>query len=247
MKIYFIILLLLLACSNKESRTIVHTSEKTNLLINQDDSSSSKKITMIDQEVNKVPNRFNINVFNRNKDGDEYHFTDQYNMKVRQIVWYDCDGQEIEGYTDERSLTNSGFLYSANYDSNGCMKTYEVSFYDAVLKKYNCDKKGNLILSEDYDALYKFAIDDLIALFRRELNIDINDSRICRNVERFPDDNILKCPQYLVYINKSPESWEYTGYIIHGNTGKILFKINRFINDKRGSLIDNYMEVNRKK
>lgn len=236
-----------MACSNKESRTIVHTSEKTNLLINQDDSSSSKKITMIDQEVNKVPNRFNINVFNRNKDGDEYHFTDQYNMKVRQIVWYDSDGQKIEGYTDERSLTNSGFLYSANYDSNGYMKTFEVSFYDAILKEYNCDINGNLILSEDYDELYKFKIDDLIALFRRELNIDINDSRICRNVERFPDDNILKCPQYLVYINKSPDSWEYTGYIIHGNTGKILFKINRFINDKRGSLIDNYMETNRKK
>ena len=62
----------------------------------------------------------------------------------------------------------------------------------------------------------------------------------------FPDDEFLKCPQYLVYINKSPNSWEYTGYIIHGNTGKILFQINRFINDKRGSLIDNYMETKRK-
>ena len=246
MKIYIIALLLLLACSNKESRTIVHTSEKIDLSINQDDSSSSKKIIMIDPSDFKVPKKFNISIFNQHKDGDEYHFTDKYDMNVRQIVWYDSDGQKIEGYTDERNHPNSGYLYSGYYDPDGFIKSYEISFYDAILKKYNCETPNNFVLSDDYDALYNFTVENLITLFRLELNVDITDSRICRNVERFPDDEFLKCPQYLVYINKSPNSWEYTGYIIHGNTGKILFQINRFINDKRGSLIDNYMETKRK-
>lgn len=247
MKIYIVALLLLLACGNKESRTVRHTSEKTDLLINRDDSSSIKKTVMIDQKDFRVPKIFNISIFNRRKDGDEYHFTDQYDMKVRQIVWYDSDGQKIEGYTDERSQLNSGYIYSGNYDSDGLMKSFEFSFYSAILKKYVCDTEGNLVLSKEYDTLYEFTVENLIALFQQKLNIDITDSRICRNVERFPDDEFLKCPQYLVYINKSPNSWEYTGYIIHGNTGKILFQVDRFVNDKRGSLIDNYMEINRKK
>ncbi|WP_300728366.1 hypothetical protein [uncultured Bacteroides sp.] len=189
MKINFIALfLLLLACSNKESEKMTDTSgetdstmnnslpsgssvkgadasEKTDLSITPDDSSSSKKIVMIDPSDFKVPLRFNISVFNRNKDGSQYHFIDKNGVDVRQIVWHDYKTQKIKGYTEERN-PNSGYLYRGDYDADGLLKSYKISFYDVALKKYSREPSGNFVLSEDYDVLYKFTIEDLIAIWK---------------------------------------------------------------------------------
>lgn len=201
---------------------------------------------MINQEDCKISRWFDIDTFNYYKDGDEYHYTDKNGMNVRQIVWYVVDSDEIEGYIEERSKPGSGYHYTGLYYPDGSLKTYIVSFYDADIKKQDYDSRGQLIRLEDYELVYKFTVNDLIRMFLHTLNLDIRDTRICRGVERDTADEYLSCPYYLVKVSKAIDSWQYTGYLIHGHTGKILFQVDRTVNDKRGSILDNYQEYKRK-
>lgn len=201
---------------------------------------------MINQEDCKISRWFDIDTFNHSKDGDEYHYIDKCGMNVRQIVWYVADSDEIEGYIEERSAPGSGYQHSGLYYPDGSLKTCIFSFYDADIKRQDYDSQGQLIRLEDYESGYKFTVNDLIRLFLHTLNLDIRDTRICRGVERYAGDEYLRCPYYLVEVNKVITPWQYTGYIIHGHTGKMLFRVDRRENDKRGSILDNYKEHNSK-
>ena len=112
---------------------------------------------------------------------------------------------------------------------------------------YDYDTSGNIINQKDMDAkvLHKFSLDKLIQKFAIEFKVNIEDTRYCNSVYIYFSEQLGK-PIYVLRILKNTEG-AYTGYIIDGNNGKTLFSVERFMNDKMGSIEDNYLERLNKK
>ena len=107
----------------------------------------------------------------------------------------------------------------------------------------NYDETGQLIKKIDYDKPYKFSIEDLIKKMKNEYDIDLLDVERVSYVSRYEEKKDVNLPLYEVcykYSSLNNNKVEY--YLINGTTGETLFTIKRYLGDKQGSLLDNYLD-----
>ncbi|HEX8577215.1 MAG TPA: hypothetical protein VF677_13050 [Flavobacterium sp.] len=153
-------------------------------------------------------------------------------------------------YTEEIQNTTTPYTTYKYFHKNGILKTSVIRFYGfptGISKEY--DQSGKVIKQTDWDKDYKFSIEDLVKKMKEEYDVDImNVSRISR-VHRFVEKKELKIPLYEIWSREEINRIRLKCYLINGNTGEVLFINERFQGDKKGSLLQNYLDSskNRKK
>ena len=95
----------------------------------------------------------------------------------------------------------------------------------------------------DYDKPYKFSIEDLIKKMKDDYKVDLLDVKHVISLYRYEEKKELNIPLYEIWYNYDDLNRNNVEcYLINGTTGETLFTIKRFLGDKKGSLLQNYLD-----
>ena len=109
------------------------------------------------------------------------------------------------------------------YIKTGVLKKGTTLFYGmSIGKTHTCDEKGKLIKEENWDAPYKVSVEELIAICKQKLNLDLMDISLDLTIRRYNKENPI-------YIIRIPDPDTMTGieakYItISADNGEILLE-----------------------
>ena len=109
------------------------------------------------------------------------------------------------------------------YIKTGILRKGTTLFYGmSIGKTYTYNEKGKLIKEENWDAPYKVSVEELIAICKRKLNLDLMDMSLKLTVERYNEEKAI-------YIIRIPDPDTMTGieakYItISADNGEILLE-----------------------
>ena len=128
--------------------------------------------------------------------------------------------------TKQIKLTNiiDPYVYVYRYYAKTNILMQETKFFYSVLigKTYTYNEKGKLIKEENWDAPYKVSVEELIAICKQKLNLDLMDISLDLTIHRYDKEN----PFYIIRI---PDPDTMTGieakYItISATNGEILLE-----------------------
>jgi len=135
----------------------------------------------------------------------------------------------IDGNYYSENIKKVNSPYSINYrfyKNSYNIRSSGTSFYDAATGIYNeYDENGKIVKSIDYNNIYKFSIQDLIALFKSKYKIDLTTSKdIVHVVSTYRNNtNIQITPEYTILIRgKSPK---FRQIKVNGINGKIILDL----------------------
>ena len=123
-------------------------------------------------------------------------------------------------------LTNiiDPYMYVYRYYPKTNILMQETKFFYSVLigKTYTYNEKGKLIKEENWDAPYKVSVEELIAICKQKLNLDLMDISLDLTIHRYDKENPI-------YIIRIPDPDTMTGieakYItISADNGEILLE-----------------------
>ena len=109
------------------------------------------------------------------------------------------------------------------YIKTGVLKKGTTLFYGmSIGKTHTCDEKGKLINEENWDATYKVSVEELIAICKQKLNLDLLDKSLKITIHRYNEEKAI-------YISRIPDPDTMTGieakYItISADNGEILLE-----------------------
>ena len=109
------------------------------------------------------------------------------------------------------------------YIKTGVLKKGTTLFYGmSIGKTHTCDEKGKLIKEENWDAPYKVSVEELIAICKQKLNLDLLDKSLKITIHRYNEEKAI-------YIIRIPDPDTMTGieakYItISADNGEILLE-----------------------
>ena len=124
-----------------------------------------------------------------------------------------------------------------------CIASYKEFYKNIIgfLTEYN--EIGKLIKEIDYDKPYKFSIEDLIKKMKDDYKVDLLDVKHVISLYRYEEKKELNIPLYEIWYNYDDLNRNNVEcYLINGTTGETLFTIKRFLGDKKGSLLQNYLD-----
>ena len=128
--------------------------------------------------------------------------------------------------TKQIKLTNiiDPYMYVYRYYPKTNILMQETKFFYSVLigKTYTYNEKGKLIKEENWDAPYKVSVEELIAICKQKLNLDLMDISLDLTIHRYDKENPI-------YIIRIPDPDTMTGieakYItISADNGEILLE-----------------------
>ena len=97
-------------------------------------------------------------------------------------------------------LTNiiDPYMYVYRYYPKTNILMQETKFFYSVLieKTYTYNEKGKLIKEENWDAPYKVSVEELIAICKQKLNLDLMDISLDLTIHRYDKEN----PIYIIRI-----------------------------------------------
>ncbi|WP_448822234.1 hypothetical protein [Capnocytophaga sp.] len=109
------------------------------------------------------------------------------------------------------------------YIKTGILRKGTTLFYGmSIGKTHTCDEKGKLIKEENWDAPYKVSVEELIAICKQKLNLDLLDKSLKITIHRYNEEKAI-------YIIRIPVPDTMTGieakYItISADNGEILLE-----------------------
>ena len=109
------------------------------------------------------------------------------------------------------------------YIKTGVLRKGTTLFYGmSIGKTYTYNEKGKLIKEENWDAPYKVSVEELIAICKQKLNLDLMDISLDLTIHRYDKENPI-------YIIRIPDPDTMTGieakYItISADNGEILLE-----------------------
>jgi hypothetical protein len=130
---------------------------------------------------------------------------------------------KVNGYWENRKYPNSPYRFVCSYDANGLLIHTLTTFYSiefGVIRYY--DNLGNITQEKDLDIPYKFCIDNLIDKMSDEYEIDILNSKLIWDVNRYFMKEI-NIPFYEISVRDLiiTDGIIYV-YLINGSTGETL-------------------------
>ena len=167
--------------------------------------------------------KFNIEAFNRNKDGNNWVYTLPDGTKIRQF------GVAGTGFIEDKTPLQSAYTYRTLYNLQGYVIATGQQFYSfftGIEKRY--DGHGNLIEEKNRDEGFAFSVEDLAAKMLADYKIDILNSdnvyRLARgiqNVDPLVSSYIVDC-----YDLASPQPQQAViSFLVDGTTGEVLHTI----------------------
>lgn len=108
-----------------------------------------------------------------------------------------------------------------------------------VEREYN--ENEILIKETDWDKPFSISIEQLGRIMQERYEINILDRNNIVTMYRYKEDDLIKQPLYEIYVKDKHNDLKTHCYIINGNTGETLFTTTRFMEEKRGSLLDEYL------
>ncbi len=193
----------------------------------------SKGSQMNKQEINHF---FDINKFEKNRNGSEWNFTISNGTQVRQI-------KESDGYTVEMRPVNSAYVYSSGYNKKGEITITGVRFYGNGVKKWiYFNDKQEIIKEIDNDQPYPFSIEALAELLKDNYGINLYDPRQILVMQRYIDTTNTHKPVYVVYAFQKNSTNKLDGLLIDGETGKVLFQMESYLRSE-SSVYDEYIKT----
>ena len=163
--------------------------------------------------------KFNIELFNRNKDGNNWVYTLSDGTKIRQ---FEIAGT---GYIEDRTPLQSAYTYRTLYDLQGRVITTVKEFYSfftGVEKHY--DGHGNLIKEVSRDEGFAFSVEDLAAKMLADYKVDILNSDNIYKLNRGQNiDPPFSFYQVYCYDLASPAPDQAViAFLVNGTTGEVL-------------------------
>ncbi|MFV0329226.1 MAG: hypothetical protein ACK5KL_05260 [Dysgonomonas sp.] len=206
-------------CSSQQSND--KNSEKINDTLN------------ISKSKNDNMERFNIGEFDDNRHYNDYSFITPEGVTV-----FQCKVED--GYIEEWQYSN-GYINIKYFYPDGALKIKGYRFHnlDCGVWKYY-DEQGNVIKDVNWNASFKFSVEDLINMMKRSEDIDLLDGKSLFSIERYEKNNIHKS-LYAIWINSIENANMVDCFMIDGDNGDILFKRSRYKIGKNGSFLDEYL------
>lgn len=179
----------------------------------------SKEYQMNKPEINYF---FDINKFEKNRSGSEWNFTLSNGTRVRQF-------KTSDGFVLETTPPSSAYVYSSGYNKKGEITITGVRFYGNGVKKWiYFNDKQQIIKEIDNDKPYPFTIEALAKLLKDNYDIDLYDKNQILVMQRYMDNLNMHKPVYVVYAYQKKETGKLDGLLIDAETGKVLFKIEKY-------------------
>lgn len=144
---------------------------------------------------------------------------------------------------EEKEIDSPYELTKSYYTKNNQLKLSINKFYSlsyGFLREY--DENGNLIKEKDLDKNYKFSINDLIKKMKNEFGIDITDINKTQDVYRYSLNKKVDKAFYEVSIKSEIGGEVLKQFLIDGNTGKLLYRINQSPEEKKGDIYNQYLK-----
>ena len=175
----------------------------------------SKEYQMNKQEINYF---FDINKFEKNRNGSEWNFNLPNDVKIRQI-------KRSNGfYIVEVRPYSYDYVYSSVYNEKGELTTTSARFYgNPIGKLIYFNNRQQIIKEVDNDASYPLSIEALAKLLKDNYGIDLYDSSQIQVMQRYIDTLNTHKPVYVVYAYQKNSTNDIGCYLIDGETGKVLF------------------------
>ncbi|OTQ52717.1 hypothetical protein [Gilliamella apis] len=171
---------------------------------------------------------FDINKFEKNRDGSEWNFTLSNGTQVRQIGG-------SNDYVVETNPLNSGYVYVSVYNKKGEITITGLRFYGNDIKKWiYFNDKQQIIKEIDNDALYPLSIEDLANILKDRYKIDLFNKQQIFSMKRYIDTINMHKPLYIicVYSQNDLHNNMLMYYLIDGTTGKTLYESESYIREK---------------
>lgn len=193
-----------------------------------------KEYQMSKQEINYF---FDINKFEKNRDGSEWNFTLSNGTRIRQI-------RSSNGlYIVEVMPYNYDYVFSSIYNENGELTTTNARFYgNPIGKLIYFNDKQQIIKEIDNDQPYPFTIEALAKLLKDNYDIDLYDKNQILVMQRYMDNLNMHKPVYEVYAYQKKETNKLDGLLIDGETGKVLFQMESYLRSE-SSVYDEYIKT----
>lgn len=192
-----------------------------------------------------------VEYFNENKYKD-WKFNEEYSSSNdkrytkgnywARILFYNGE------YTEEIQDITTHYTTYKYFHKNSTLKTSVIKFYGFPIGTSNeHDENGKLVKETNWDKDYKLSIEELGKKMKEEYNVDIMDINKISNIHRFVEKKDLKIPLYEIWSREEINKIKLKCYLINGNTGETLLINERFQGDKKGSLLQNYLDSMKKK
>jgi hypothetical protein len=201
--LYFLSYLMLVNCSGQK-----------NTLNNSKTNGMSEKIDI--EKMKSISNKSDATVVGAN--GQATHTTEyEHSETLSNTAIQTFSGNDINGYVIKETHPSKPFVMYKEYYKNGYLKLKGETFKQGNFKNgiwYAFDDSGKSLTEINYDAGYKFAIDDVLkVLDEKKINIHHKDTRVMRT------ENTDK-PIWTVQWRENPEQKEMMK--LDGIDGKIL-------------------------
>ena len=168
------------------------------------------------------PKQLNISEFNAKRERSSYRFVDTNGMEVRQIVKTEFPSGNVIKYIEERKYPNSPYTFYSEYGANGnIVKNGTLFYYVSIGINRYYDTLGNVIKKENTDALFHLSIDDLRKKMKDEYDIDIFNTILVGNVNRYFVKEV-NMSFYEVEVKDPVVDLIVHIYLIDDSTGKTL-------------------------
>ncbi|MEN2416393.1 hypothetical protein [Flavobacterium mesophilum] len=189
---------------------------------------------------NETMKNFDINKYKGIKLDSEIDTS--FNDKNKNIrITSDKKNIQVEEVEKDNPFKTTIVYFKNNKKINSSIKRF-YTIPTGISKEY--DENGNLKKETDWDKNYGFTLDNLIQKMNTEYKIDITNVDKTFDINRFIVNQV---PYYEVYSKDIENSQKLHCFIIDGKKGKTLFTTIRYINDKNGSLYDQYINSIKKK
>jgi hypothetical protein len=200
---YFLSYLILINCSGQKNSV---KNSKTN--------SMSEKIDI--EKMKSLSAKSDATVVGAN--GQASHTTEyEHSEMLSNTATQSFSGNDINGYIIKETYPSKAFIIYKEYHKNGYLKLKGETFKQGNFKGgtwYSFDDTGKSIAEINYDAAYKFTIDDVLkVLDEKKINLHHKDTKIMRI------ENTDK-PIWTVQWRENPEHKEIMK--LDGINGKIL-------------------------
>lgn len=180
---------------------------------------------------------FDIDKFEKNRNGSEWNFTLSNGTRVRQF-------KTSDGFVLETTPPNSAYVYSSGYNKKGEITITGVRFYDNGVNKWiYFNDKQEIIKEIDNDQPYPFTIEALAKLLKENYGIDLYDTTQIAMMSRYVDTENLHKPIYIINAKqKNNLINDLNCFLIDAETGKVLFQMETYLGSE-SNVYDEYIKT----
>ena len=144
---------------------------------------------------------------------------------------------------EESNISSPYLFFKVFYTSNNSLKLNGQTFYTVDYGIWRShDEKGKLIKVDDLDKSYKFSLENLINKMKEEYNLDLMNKSSTVSISRYEEKKDLHVTLYEIWYRDRENRQLIHCYLISGTTGKTIFTNTRYLGDKKGSLLQNYLD-----